>query len=172
MSYCMGEKANYKRCLIKKLPSNDMLEPFLHLWILLQLGKVIANSSYAYFKHWDTFYEQSFFSSPFLKPDQKTQVKNSYMIALNTAYNIGIFKFRKRCLLEASVIIFLITGYITTEHVLKQQKRESLREFYWGHFCLKSPKLTLACARSFTSTSLSRDMKIYFISNVLQRKNV
>lgn len=62
------------------------------------------------------------FFSPFLKPDQKTQVKNSYMIALNTAYHIGIFKFPKRYLLEASEIIFLISGYISTEHVLKQQK--------------------------------------------------
>ena len=26
-------------------------------------------------------------------------------------------------------------------------KRESLREFYRGHFCLKTPKLTLACVR-------------------------
>ena len=37
-----------------------------------------------------------------------------------------------------------------------EMKRESLREFYRGHFCLKSPKLTLACVRSLIHQQVCR----------------
>ena len=52
--------------------------------------------------------------------------------------------------------------YCTMEVKLMIKKQESLREFYRSHFCLGNPR-----GRSFSSTSLSGDMKIFFIVNIL-----
>ena len=64
----------------------------------------------------------------------------------------------------------IFTHSCVNNSVVPYCKRESLRKFYRGHFCLKSPKLTLACVRSLIHQQVCRGIWKSILSQMFFRE--